>query len=62
MGVPAFFRYLTQKYGQILVDAAEVAASEVNGESMGVDTDLANPNGAARAVRAEMQQRLCPAL
>ena len=44
MGVPAFFRWLTQKYSRTLVDALEQAAGELAGTET-LDISLPNPNG-----------------
>ena len=44
MGVPAFFRWLTQKYSRTLVDALEQTAGELAGTET-LDISLPNPNG-----------------
>jgi hypothetical protein len=44
MGVPAFFRYLTQKYGRVLADAVEEKLESLGGEKV-LDVSLPNPNG-----------------
>ncbi|KAF2110635.1 XRN 5'-3' exonuclease N-terminus-domain-containing protein [Lophiotrema nucula] len=45
MGVPAMFRWLSQKYPKIVSGVIEEQAKEVNGEKMPVDRTKANPNG-----------------
>ena len=42
MGVPAFFKWLTGKYGRTLVDALEEKCETVAGEST-LDISLPNP-------------------
>jgi 5'-3' exoribonuclease 2 len=45
MGVPAFFRWLSRRYGKIIVDVIEPTARTVNGEPLPEDTSQPNPNG-----------------
>ena len=45
MGVPAFFRWLREKYPLIVVPAVEEHAEEVNGTTVPVDITAPNPNG-----------------
>ncbi|KAG2501601.1 hypothetical protein HYH03_000106 [Edaphochlamys debaryana] len=45
MGVPAFYRWLSQKYPKIVKDCIEEFPEEVNGVEIPVDTSQPNPNG-----------------
>jgi len=44
MGVPAFFRWLSQKYGSIITDAVEEKRFDHEGNPLPVDTSTKNPN------------------
>lgn len=45
MGVPALFRWLSNKYPKIITSVVEEDAKEVDGEEIPVDHTKANPNG-----------------
>ena len=45
MGVPALFRWLTQKYPRLYDSVVEEHARVINGITIPVDTSQANPNG-----------------
>ena len=45
MGVPAFFRWLSRKYPQIIVNCQESKSDEENDEEEEVDATQPNPNG-----------------
>eukprot|EP01116_Phalansterium_solitarium_P020513 TRINITY_DN6088_c0_g1_i1.p1 TRINITY_DN6088_c0_g1~~TRINITY_DN6088_c0_g1_i1.p1 ORF type:complete len:1011 (-),score=391.46 TRINITY_DN6088_c0_g1_i1:223-3255(-) len=45
MGVPAFYRWLSQKYPKIVVDVLEDEKNVVDGVEVPVDTSQPNPNG-----------------
>jgi 5'-3' exoribonuclease 2 len=45
MGVPAFYRWLSQKYPLIVEDVIEEAEREVEGVRLPVDFSRPNPNG-----------------
>lgn len=44
MGVPAFFRWLVQKYSRIVVDVIEEEHKIINDVEIPVNTSLPNPN------------------
>lgn len=45
MGVPAFFRWLSGKYLNIITDAVEEKKFDADGNCLPVDTSKKNPNG-----------------
>jgi 5'-3' exoribonuclease 2 len=45
MGVPAFYRWLAEKYPMVVVDAVEEAAVRIEGVRVPVDASRPNPNG-----------------
>ncbi|KAF3935946.1 hypothetical protein ABW19_dt0200907 [Dactylella cylindrospora] len=45
MGVPAFFRWLSQKYPKIISPVLEALPEEIDGQQIPVDTSGPNPNG-----------------
>ena len=45
MGVPALFRWLSQKYPKIISSVLEDRPLEINDEEIPVDTTQPNPNG-----------------
>ncbi|KAI5299944.1 galactokinase, partial [Ascosphaera pollenicola] len=45
MGVPALFRWLSQKYPKIISPVVEVQPQEIDGHVVPVDTTQPNPNG-----------------
>ena len=45
MGVPALFRWLSQKYPKIVSNVIEDLPKEIEGEIIPVDTTNPNPNG-----------------
>ena len=44
-GVPAFYRWLSQKYPMMLQDVIEEEAEDVDGTEVPVDFSKPNPNG-----------------
>lgn len=44
MGVPAFYKWLAEKYPLILIDVIEEVAEMVDGVTIPVDTSKPNPN------------------
>lgn len=45
MGIPAFYRWLTEKYPLITADVMEETPLLINGVSVPLDTSCPNPNG-----------------
>jgi 5'-3' exoribonuclease 2 len=45
MGVPAFYRWLSEKYSKIVVDVVEQRSHKIDGIQIPVDLRLPNPNG-----------------
>lgn len=45
MGVPALFRWLSQKYPKIISKVIEELPREVDGENIPIDATQPNPNG-----------------
>ncbi|KAJ3373980.1 5'-3' exoribonuclease 2 [Kappamyces sp. JEL0680] len=45
MGVPSFYRWISQKYPKIISNVVEELARKVDGETVPVDASAPNPNG-----------------
>jgi 5'-3' exoribonuclease 2 len=45
MGVPALFRWLSQKYPKIVSSVIEEQPQEIEGQKIPIDTTKPNPNG-----------------
>ena len=45
MGVPALFRWLSQKYPKIISAVIEEQPTDVDGQEVPINTSLPNPNG-----------------
>lgn len=45
MGIPAFFRWLAEKFPKVIVDVVEDGFQEVDGVRVPIDTSKPNPNG-----------------
>lgn len=45
MGIPSFYKWLTDKYPETVVDAIEESPRVVNGVALPIDVSRPNPNG-----------------
>lgn len=50
MGVPALFRWLSQKYPKIVSPVIEELPEDIDGQEVPVDTTNPNPNGEVGAL------------
>lgn len=55
MGVPAFYRWLSEKYPKIVVDMLEDRTVRVEGTEIPLDLTAANPNGIEVSKRGALQ-------
>lgn len=55
MGVPAFYRWLSEKYPKIVVDMLEDRAVRVGGTEIPLDLTASNPNGIEVRVRPAIE-------
>lgn len=45
MGIPAFFRWLSERFPKVIIDVVEDEIQEVEGVAVPIDTSKPNPNG-----------------